>query len=148
MHSPAEKCTFLQKNAGFGRHIKGNRRKSQEGFRAQDHRLGVCRMHRNDNFVNVFGLVVFYFSAGQSSVFQFITQPPGWCWGQCFPAKCIFLVPRCVCLLLCIQDYKTGKRISRESSSDFASWRLHRRLSGIVLVQVCGVLRRTVAWKE
>ena len=34
----AEKCTFLQRNAGLGGHIAGNRRKSQEGLRAQESR--------------------------------------------------------------------------------------------------------------
>ena len=38
MHFPAEKCTFLQKNAVFGGHMAGNRRKLQEGFRAQESR--------------------------------------------------------------------------------------------------------------
>ena len=35
MHFPAENCTFLQKNVVFGVHMAGNRRKLQEGFRAQ-----------------------------------------------------------------------------------------------------------------
>ena len=38
MHFPAEKRTFLQKNVVFGRHMAGNRRKLQEGFRAQESR--------------------------------------------------------------------------------------------------------------
>ena len=35
---PSEKCTFLQKNVAFGGHIAGNRKKSQDGFRAQESR--------------------------------------------------------------------------------------------------------------
>ena len=48
MHFPVEKCSFLQKNAlscrkmlfffGGGGHTAGNRRKLQEGFRAQESR--------------------------------------------------------------------------------------------------------------
>ena len=38
MPFPAEKSTFLQKNTAFGGHTAENRRKSQEGFRAQESR--------------------------------------------------------------------------------------------------------------
>ena len=38
MPFPARKCTFLQKNVLFGGHMAGNRRKLQEGFRAQESR--------------------------------------------------------------------------------------------------------------
>ena len=50
---------------------------------------------------------VFYFFAGQSSVFQFITQAPGWCWGRCFSVKCNFSAATLHLLaILCIHDYK------------------------------------------
>ena len=38
MPFPAEECTFLQTNAVFRGHMAGNRRKLQEGFRAQESR--------------------------------------------------------------------------------------------------------------
>ena len=55
MHFPIEKVraflhrkmrTFLQKNVVFGGHITGNRRKSQEGFRAQESRT-LANFHKN-----------------------------------------------------------------------------------------------------
>ena len=46
MHFPAEKCTFLQKNAVFRGHVAGNRRKLQEGFRAQESRT-LANFHKN-----------------------------------------------------------------------------------------------------
>ena len=46
MHFPAEKCTFLQKNAAFSGHMAGNRRKLQEGFRAQESRT-LANFHKN-----------------------------------------------------------------------------------------------------
>ena len=88
-------------------------------------------MHQNDNFVNVFVLVVFCFSAGQSSVFQFITQPPGWCCVRCFPMKCSFFC--CRPMFVCYYASWTTKLVSNhELSSDFALWRLRRRLPRIV----------------
>ena len=45
MHFPAEKCTFLQKNAVFGGHMARNRRKLQEGFRAQESRT-LANFHK------------------------------------------------------------------------------------------------------
>ena len=89
-------------------------------------------MHRNDNFVNVVVLVVFYFYAGHSSVFQFITQPPSWCWGRCFPVRCNFFAATLYLLAAMHPRLQTGKRISRESSADLASWRFRRKLSRIV----------------
>ena len=38
MPFPTEKCTFLQKNAVFGGHVAGNRRKSREALRTQESR--------------------------------------------------------------------------------------------------------------
>ena len=51
MTFPEEKCTFLQKNAAFGGHIAGNRRKSQEGFRAQESRT-LANFHKKFGGVN------------------------------------------------------------------------------------------------
>ena len=54
MHFPAEKCMFLQKHAlscrkmqfsGGGGHMAGNRRKLQEGFRAQESRA-LANFHK------------------------------------------------------------------------------------------------------
>ena len=52
MHFPAEKCIFLQKNAlsctkmrFSGGHMAGNRRKLQEGFRAQESRT-LANFHK------------------------------------------------------------------------------------------------------
>ena len=47
MPFPVEKCTFLQKNYGFQGHMSGNRRKLQEGFRAQESRnVLLCLLSR------------------------------------------------------------------------------------------------------
>ena len=53
MHFPAEKCAFLQKNAVFGGwHMAGNRRKLQEGFRAQESRT-LANFHKNSPLTNL-----------------------------------------------------------------------------------------------
>ena len=44
-------------------------------------------------------------------MFQFITQPHGWCWGRCFCEVQFFCCRALCCLLLCIQDYKIGKPV-------------------------------------
>ena len=105
-----------------------------------NHRRGVCQMRRNDNFVNVFVLVVLYFPAGQSSVFQFITQPPGWCWGRHFPVKCNFRLPRCICLLLCIQDYKLVSESAANRLLILFRGGCTEDSQGLFLGQACGAL--------
>ena len=46
MHFPAaEECTFLQKNAVLGGQMAGNRRKLQEGFRAEESRA-LANFHK------------------------------------------------------------------------------------------------------
>ena len=107
------------------------------------HQRGVCRMHRNDNFVNVFVLVVFYFSAAQTGVFQFIAQPSGWCWVQCFPVKCNFSAAALYLFATMHPGLQTGKRISRESSSDLVFAEVAQKT-----LRDCFWCRLVVLWKE
>ena len=79
-----------------------------------------------------------FFAPGKSGLFQFITRPPEWCWGRCFPVKCNFQPLRWVCLLPCIQDYKTGKQISWESSLILLRGGGAEDTQGLSLAQVCG----------
>ena len=49
MHFRAERCTFLQKNAVCRGHKVGNRKKLQEGFRAQESRT-LANFHKISSF--------------------------------------------------------------------------------------------------